>query len=75
MGLRSRAFAVQELCYQIVTVCGMVLFGDRRAKLVPIKTDLIRRDGSFVDDFGNIPITIWNEQIKSTEEGFYEIHL
>ena len=27
-----------------------------------------------MDEFGNIPITIWNEQIKSTEEGFYEIH-
>ena len=22
----------------------------------------------------NIPITLWNEQIESTEEGFYEIH-
>lgn len=27
-----------------------------------------------MDEFGNIPITIWNEQIESTEEGFYEIH-
>ena len=26
-----------------------------------------------MDEFGNIPITIWNEQIDNTEEGFYEI--
>ena len=38
------------------------------------KTDLIEREGSFVNEFGNIPITLWNEQIESTEEGFYEIH-
>lgn len=60
--------------FQSVTVCGMVLFGDRRAESIPTKTDLIKREGSFVDEFGNIPITIWNEQIESTEEGFYEIH-
>ena len=60
--------------YQTVTVRGMVLFGDRRAEHVPTKTDLIKREGTFVDEFGNIPITIWNEQIESTEEGFYEIH-
>ena len=35
--------------YQSVTVRGMVLFGDRRAEPVPTKTDLIKREGSFVD--------------------------
>ena len=59
--------------YQSVTVRGMVLFGERRAEPVPTKTNLIKREGSFVDEFGNIPITIWNEQIDNTEEGFYEI--
>ena len=56
------------------TVRGMVLFGDRGVEPVPTKTDLIKREGSFVDEFGNIPIALWNEQIESTEEGFYEIH-
>ena len=60
--------------YQSVTVRGMILFGDRRAEPVPTKTNLIKRKGSFVDEFGNIPITIWNEQINNAEEGFYEIH-
>ena len=27
-----------------------------------------------MDEFGSIPITLWNEQIESTEEGFYEIY-
>ena len=52
----------------------MVLFGDRGVEPVPTKTDLIKREGSFVDEFGNISITLWNEQIESIEEGFYEIH-
>ena len=52
----------------------MVPFGDRRVEPVPTKTDLTKREGSFLDEFGNIPITLWNEQIESTEEGFYEIH-
>ena len=60
--------------YQSVTVRGMVLFGDRGVEPVPTKTDLIEREGSFVGEFGNIPITLWNGQIESIEEGFYEIH-
>lgn len=60
--------------YQSVTVRGIVLFGDRGVESVSTKTDLIKREGSFVDEFGSIPITLWNEQIESTEEGFYEIH-
>ena len=60
--------------YQSVTVRGIVLFGDRGVESVPTKTDLIKREGSFVDEFGSIPITLWNEQIESTEEGFYEIY-
>ena len=59
--------------YQTVTIRGMVLFGDNKAQPVPTKTDLIKRERSFVDEFGNIPITIWNKDIESTQEGFYEI--
>ena len=59
--------------YQTVTVHGMVLFGDNKAQPVATKTDLIKREGPFVDEFGNIPITIWNKHIESKQEGFYEI--
>ena len=59
--------------YQSITVRGMVLFGDNKAEPVPNKTDLIKKDGSFVDEFGTMPITIWNKQIETVEEGFYEI--
>lgn len=59
---------------QSVTVYVMVLFGYRRAEPVPTKTHLIKREGSFVDEFESITIIIWKEQIERTEEGFYEIH-
>ena len=59
--------------YQSITVRGMVLFGDNKAEPVPNKTDLIKKEGSFVDEFGTMPITIWNKQIETVEEGFYEI--
>ena len=59
--------------YQSITVRGMVLFGDNKAEPVPNKTDLIKKEGSFVDEFGTMPITIWNKQIESVQEGFYEI--
>ena len=59
--------------YQTVTVHGMVLFGDNKAQPVPTKTDLTKGEGSFVNEYGNIPITIWNKHIESTQEGFYEI--
>ena len=59
--------------YQTSTVHGMVLFGDNKAEPVPNKTDLIEKEGSFVDEFGSITITIWNKQIETGEEGLYEI--
>ena len=40
------------LVYQSVTVRGMILFGDRGVEPVPTKTDQIKREGSFVDEFG-----------------------
>ena len=48
-------------------------FWDNKAEPVPNKTDLIKKEGSFVDEFGSIPITIWNNQIETEEEGLYEI--
>ena len=59
--------------YQTITVRGMVLFGENKAQPFPTKTDLIKRERSFVDEVGNIPITIWNEHIKSTQKGIYKI--
>ena len=44
--------------YQTITVRGMVLFGENKAQPFPTKTDLIKRERSFVDEVGNIPITI-----------------
>ena len=49
--------------YQSITVHGMVLFGDNKAEPLPNKTDLLEKEGSFVDECGSIPITIWNKQI------------
>ena len=51
----------------------MFLFGDNKAEPVPDKTDLIKKKGSFVDEFGSIPIMIRNKQIETEEEGLYEI--
>ena len=34
----------------------LVPFGDRGVEPVPTK-----REGSFLDEFGNIPITLWNK--------------
>ena len=59
--------------YQSITVHGMVLFGDNKAQPVPNKTDLIKKEESFVGKFGTMPITIYNKQIEIVEEGFYEI--
>ena len=46
----------------------MVLFGDNKAEPVPNKTDLIKKEGSFVDELGSIPITIWNKQIETEKK-------
>ena len=59
--------------YQNVTIHGILLFGDNKAKPVPNKTDLIKKEGSFVNEFGTMSITIWNKQIETVEESFYEI--
>ena len=59
--------------YQGITVHGMVLFGDNKAEPVPNKTDLIKKEESFVHELGTMPMTIWNKQIETVEEGFYEM--
>ena len=59
--------------YQTITVCDMVLFGEKKAQPFPTKTDLIKREGSFVDEVGNIPTIIWNKHIQSREEVIYKI--
>ena len=42
-------------------------------KQIPGKANLTKVDGCFVDGFGDIPITLWNEQIGLvTSEEYYE---
>lgn len=42
-------------------------------KQIPGKANLTKVDGCFVDDFGDIPVTLWNEQIGLvTSEEYYE---
>lgn len=56
--------------YESVSIRGMVLFGDNTKEQVPkAKADLTKLDGILVDEQGAIPITIWNEQISSVEDG------
>ena len=59
--------------YQNVTIRTILLFGDSKAKPVPNKTDLIKKEGSFMNEFGTIPMTLWNKQIQTLQESFYEI--
>ena len=59
--------------YQGITVTGIVLFGDNKAEPVSNKTDLIKKEGSFVHEFGTMPMTIWNKQIETVEEGLLHI--
>lgn len=50
--------------FQLVTVRGMILIDkSERPQQIPGKANLTKVDGCFVDDFGTIPITLWNEQI------------
>lgn len=46
----------------------MVLFGDNTKEQVP-KADLTKLDGILVDEYGSIPITLWNQQIPLVEYG------
>jgi len=58
--------------YQLVTVRGMIVIDEKeRPQQIPGKENLTKLDGCFVDDFGTIPITLWNEQIAVVKSGEY----
>ena len=58
--------------YQLVTVRGMILIDENeRPQQIPGKPNLTKLDGCFIDDFGTIPITLWNEQIALVKSGEY----
>ena len=58
--------------FQLVMVCGMILIDkSERPQQIPGKANLTKVDGCFVDDFGTIPITLWNEQICLVKSGEY----
>jgi len=63
--------------YQLVMVRGMILIDKHEwPKQIPGKANLTKVDGCFVDNFGDIPINLWNEQIglvKSGEYGIYRV--
>lgn len=59
--------------HQSITIKGYIVFGDRQAEKIPSKKDLIKREGCLVDERGNVPITLWNDHIKSISSGFYEV--
>ena len=44
---------------------------NERPQQIPGKANLTKVDGCFVDDFGTIPITLWNEQICLVKSGEY----
>ena len=44
--------------YQNVTIPSILLFGDNKAKSSPNKFVLIKKEGSFVNEFGIMPITL-----------------
>ena len=45
-----------------------------RQNLSLTKLILSKRKDPFVHEFGTMPITIWNKQIETVEEGFYEMN-
>ena len=59
---------------QLVTIRGLLLFGEKKPQQIPNNTNLTKLEISLVDDHGSIPLTLWNEQIKTTQDGHhYEI--
>ncbi|KAK3746098.1 hypothetical protein QZH41_004623 [Actinostola sp. cb2023] len=49
----------------------IVIDEKERPQQIPGKENLTKLDGCFVDDFGTIPITLWNEQIAVVKSGEY----
>ena len=59
---------------QLVTIRGLLLFGEKKPQQVPSKPNLTKLQISLADDHSSIPLTLWNEQIKTTQDGHhYEI--
>ena len=59
---------------QIVTIRGLLLFGDKKPEQVPSRPNLTKLETSLVDDHGSIPVMLWNEQISTARDGqHYEI--
>lgn len=59
---------------QIVTIHGLLLFGEKKPEQVPRRPNLTKLETSLVDDHGSIPVTLWNEQINTARDGqHYEI--
>ena len=50
---------------QIVTIRGLLLFGEKKPEQVPSRPNLTKLGTSLVDDHGSIPVTLWNEQINT----------
>ena len=60
--------------YEVVNVCGMLLFGENKPKMVLTKPDLKKLEGYVVDETGSVAITIWNEEIKQVMDShFFQI--
>lgn len=50
----------------------MILIDENeRPQQIPDKPKLTKQYGCFVNDFGTIPITLWNEQITLVKSGEY----
>ena len=45
---------------------------NERPQQIPGKANLTKVDGCFVDDFGTIPITLWNEEVGLVKSGEYD---
>ena len=59
---------------QIVTIHGLLLFGEKKPEQVPRRPNLTKLETSLVDDHGSIPVTLWREQINTARDGqHYEI--
>lgn len=59
---------------QLVTIHGLLLFGEKTPEQLPNRPNLTKLEISLVDDHGSIPLTLWNEQIKTAQDGHhYEI--
>lgn len=61
--------------HQKISIRGYVVFGERQPEQVPSKNskELIKREGCVIDEVGYVPITLWNDQIKSVQPGYYDI--